>query len=275
MSLYAQLAINVPSVAGVFDYSIPAPLAANIHVGHLVTVPFNKQIVQGVVLRFMDQASVKEVKEIIDLLDPEPVLTQAQISLAESLTESTLASLAAIIGMFLPAGLSQQADILYEIRESGIGDQQNGTANKKSISPETQKLKVEDRILDLLAKRGPLRGRQIDHHFSHIEWRRSAQYLVKKGILSARSVLPLASVRPKFIRVAELAVALDMAESVMPTLGMKSTLERRQKALRFLMREKDSVNVSWVYAESGCNLADLQELAERELILLRETEIWR
>jgi primosomal protein N' (replication factor Y) len=275
MSLYAQLAINVPSVAGVFDYSVPAALTRNIRVGHLVTVPFSKQIVQGVVLRFVDQPSVKEVKEIIDLLDPEPVLTQAQISLAESLAESTLSPLAAMVEMFLPAGLSQQADVLYEIRESGIGNQQNGAANKKTISTETQKLKVEDRILDLLAKRGPLRGRQIDRHFSQIEWRRSAQYLVKKGVLSACSVLPPASVRPKFIRVAELGVALDVAESAMPTLGMKSTLERRQKAIRFLMREKDSVNVSWVYAESGCNLADLQELAERELILLRETEIWR
>ena len=165
---------------------------------------------------------------------------------------------------------------MYEIRESGIGNWGTGeSAKSKTISPKTQKLKVEDRVLDLLAKRGPLRGRQIDRHFSQIEWRKSAQYLVKKGILSARSVLPPANVRPKFIRVAELAVAPDVAESAMPTLGMKSTLERRQKALRFLMREKDSVNVSWVYAESGCNLADLQELAERELILLRETEIWR
>jgi primosomal protein N' (replication factor Y) len=41
------------------------------------------------------------------------------------------------------------------------------------------------------------------------------------------------------------------------------------------MREPSDVNVAWVYAESGCNLADLQELAERELIALRETEIWR
>jgi primosomal protein N' (replication factor Y) (superfamily II helicase) len=276
MSLYVQLAINVPSIAGVFDYSIPATLAGNIRVGHLVTVPFNKQIVQGVVLRFVEQPSVREVKEIIDLLDPEPVLTQAQISLAESLAESTLSSLAAMIDLFLPAGLSQQADMLYEIRETGIGNWKTSeSAKSRTISPETQKLKVEDRILDLLVKRGPLRGRQIDRHFSQIEWRRSAQYLVKKGILSARSVLPPASVRPKFIRVAELAAAPDVAESALPTLGMKSTLERRQKALRFLMREKDAVNVSWVYAESGCNLADLQELAERELILLRETEIWR
>ena len=54
-----------------------------------------------------------------------------------------------------------------------------------------------------------------------------------------------------------------------------ATRTRRQKALRFLIKQLDAINVSWVYAESGCNLADLQELAERELILLRETEIWR
>ena len=54
-----------------------------------------------------------------------------------------------------------------------------------------------------------------------------------------------------------------------------ATQTRREKALQFLMRVKDAVNVSWVYAESGCNLADLQELEERELIVLRETEIWR
>jgi primosomal protein N' len=162
MSHYAQLAINVPSVAGVFDYSISGTLAGHLRVGHLVTVPFNKQTVQGVILRFVEQPSVKEVKEIIDLLDPEQVLTQVQISLAESLAESTLSPLAAMIEMFLPAGLSQQADTLYEIRESGIGDFGSSEGTKsRTVSPKTQKPKVEDRVLDLLAKRGPLRGRQI------------------------------------------------------------------------------------------------------------------
>ena len=41
------------------------------------------------------------------------------------------------------------------------------------------------------------------------------------------------------------------------------------------MKRPDAVNVSWVYAETGCNAADLQELAERQLITLQETEIWR
>ncbi|MGE5373474.1 MAG: primosomal protein N', partial [Bacteroidota bacterium] len=53
------------------------------------------------------------------------------------------------------------------------------------------------------------------------------------------------------------------------------TLARRQAALHYLIRQPEPVNVSWVYAESGCNLADLQELEERGLIRLFESEIFR
>jgi primosomal protein N' (replication factor Y) len=52
-------------------------------------------------------------------------------------------------------------------------------------------------------------------------------------------------------------------------------LARRQSALQFLVRQPDAINLSWVYAETGCNLADLQELEERGLIRLFESEIFR
>ena len=35
------------------------------------------------------------------------------------------------------------------------------------------------------------------------------------------------------------------------------------------------MNVSWVYASSGCNLSDLQLLSEKGLVILGESEIWR
>lgn len=264
MPSYVQLAVNVPSIAGVFDYSISESLAGRVGVGQLVTAPFGKQTVQGVVLRFMDQPSVPETKEISELVDSQPVLTSAQIALAESLAESTLSPLASIIELFLPPGLNQQVDTIFDIRES----------NLESSSIELSN--IASRLLKLLRERGPLRGRQIDHHITKVDWRKSAQYLVKRGILSSRSVLPPARVRPKFIRTAQLAVAPEIAETALSDLGStEATRERRGKALRFLIRQPDAVNVSWVYAESGCSLADLQELAERELIVLSEAEIWR
>ena len=276
MTIFVQIVVNVPTVSGIFDYAVPEALAVNVGVGHLVIVPFGKQTAQGVVFRFIDHPSVPDVKEVIELVDPIPVLTQAQIALAEATAESTLSPLASIVSLFLPAGLSQQVDTLYELREpaNGIRKAESAAASNR---PTTQKLRTEDILLNLLRMRGgSLRGRQIDVHFSKVDWRKTAQFLVRKGVLSSQSVLPPSRVRPKFTKTAQLAVSPDAAESVMNELGKtNATLARRQKALQFLMRVKDAVNISWVYAESGCNLADLQELEERELIMLRETEIWR
>ncbi|HKY54934.1 MAG TPA: primosomal protein N', partial [Anaerolineales bacterium] len=275
MTTFVQIVVNVPAVSGIFDYSVPESLIGKVGVGHLVIVPFGNQMVQGVVFRFIDQPSVPNVKEVVELVDPEPVLTQAQISLAEAMAENTLSPLASIASLFLPSGLNQQVDILYEVRDLSLANREAAAASKSSSS-NTQKLRTEDVLLNLLRMRGPLRGRQIDTHFSKVDWRKTAQYLVRKGVLSSRSVLPPARVKPKLIKTAQLAASPEVAEAVMSDLGKtNATQTRREKALQFLLRVKDAVNVSWVYAESGCNLADLQELEERELIILRETEIWR
>ena len=274
MTSFVQIVVNIPAVSGVFDYALPESLAGEIGPGHLVIVPFGKQTVQGVVFRFIDQPSVQNVKQVMELVDPEPVLTQAQIFLAEAMAESTLMPLASMVGLFLPTGLNQQVDTIYEMRELGIGNRELGKIAKE-ISPKTQRLTVEDRLLNLLRTRGPLRGRQIDTHFARVDWRKTAGFLVRKGVLSARNVLPPPRVRSKFVRVAQLAVSPEEAEQEMPNLGTKQTLARRQSVLRYLMSQPEAVNVSWVYAETGGNLADLQELEERGLIRLFEGEIFR
>lgn len=260
--MYAQIAVNVPTVTGVFDYALPPELEGKVGAGHLVSVPFGKQTVQGVVFRLVSEPSVPETKNIIALLDPQPVLTGTQIALAQWLAETTLSPLAACIGLMLPGGLAKQADVQYSVISNQFSVEGLGEAQK--------------RLLKLLKERGPLRGRQIDRHFSRVDWRKTAQYLLRSGVLQSQSILPPISVRPKFVRTAQLAVTPETAEAALPDLGKtEATLQRRQAALRFLMREPEAVNVAWVYAESGCNLTDLQELAERELIVLRETEIWR
>lgn len=275
MSTFIQIAVNVPSMAGVFDYSVPERLIGRIGVGQLVVVPFGKQTMQGVILHFIDQPTTPQIKEINAVVDPEPVLTPLQIALAESMAESALSPLAAIIALFLPPGLSHQADTLFEIRESG-----NESLGSVSVSNPRRKApdqsNLASRLVKLLREHGPLRGRQIDRALPHLEWRRTAQILVKRGTLTSKSVLPPASVRPKLVRTAQLAVRPDIAEAMMPEVGStQATRIRRQKALRFLIDHPDAINVSWVYAESGCNLADLKDLADRELLTLRETEIWR
>ena len=261
--MYAQIAVNIPAVSDVFDYHVPPELAETIHVGSLVTVPFGKQTVHGVVIRFIEQPSVAETKDILEIVDPDPVLTTTQIALAEWMAEANLAPLAAMVSLMVPAGLSQQADVLYSvISHQHLADSELG--------------KVQKRLLKILQERGALRGRQIDTHFRNVDWRKAAEWLARRGILGKKPVLPAPRVRSKLARVVQLAVPIEEAEAALPDLGStKATQARRSAALRYLMQELDEVNVSWVYAESGCNLSDLQNLAERGLVVLRESEIWR
>ena len=268
--IYARLALNVPMVTGTFDYHLPPELEGRVEAGHLVTVPFGKQTVQGVVLELVATPAVAETKPVLDLLDPQPVLTAAQRTLAQWMAETTLSPLADCIRLMLPPGLSQQADVQYSVvsRQSAVISEQSSVIGERG--------QVAGRLLELLRERGALRGRQIDRHFKNVDWRKTAQFLIRSGVLASCPLLPPSTVRPKFIRTAQLAATPEQAEASLPELGKTAaTLQRRQAALRFLVREPEAGNVSWVYAESGCTLADLQELAERELIILQETEIWR
>jgi len=259
--MFARLAVNIPAISGIFDYLVPAELVPQIRTGCLVIAPFGNQTVQGIVLELTDSSSIQNPKAIIDLLDPAPVLTPPQIALAILLANSTLNPLASIVGLMMPTGLSQQADVSYELRNTDYADKTS---------------KITSRLVTLLRERGTLRGRQIDSHFAKVDWRKTANMLVKKGALSTKNVLPPPRVRPKYIRVAQLSVKPEAAEAEMGSLGStKQTVARRQAALRFLIQQPDAINLSWVYAETGCNLSDLQELEERGLIRLFENEIFR
>ncbi|MBE7432574.1 MAG: primosomal protein N' [Anaerolineales bacterium] len=259
--MFARLAVNIPAISGIFDYTIPSKLVPQIRAGCLVTAPFGNQTVQGIVVELTESSSIENPKLLLDLLHPAPLLTPPLLNLAMRLTDSTLNPLSAIIGMMIPVGLSQQADVLYELR---------------IINYEERSSRITTRLIDLLRERGSLRGRQIDSHFAKVDWRKTAGLLVKKGVLSSRNILPPPRVRPKHIRVAQLAVTPEAAGKEIDSLGStKQTQVRRESALRFLIQQPEPINLSWVYAQTGCNLADLQELEERGLIRLFENEIFR
>ncbi len=268
--MFARLAVNIPAISGIYDYAVPVELASHIKAGCLVVAPFGNQTVQGIILELTDSSPIQNPKSIIDLLDPAPVLTPPQIALAIRLADATLNPLASIVNLMIPTGLSQQADVQYSV----ISGQSSVISDQSSVV--SGQLPIQKRLLVLLNERGALRGRQIDSHFAKIDWRKTANMLVKKGALSTKNVLPAPRVRPKFVRVAQLSVKPEAAEAEMDSLGStKQTLARRQAALRFLIQQPDAINLSWIYAETGCNISDLQELEERGLIRLFENEIFR
>lgn len=265
MTVFVQVAVNVSHATDVFDYHLPPELEGRVQIGHLVEVPFGRQLVQAVVLRFAEFPAVSQTRPVSSLLDAQAVLTPLQIALAQRMAHDSLASLADCIRLMLPSGLSQQADLLYTplLRPPGGGG--------RPLTP------LQSRLTALLEKRGPLRGRQIDQALPRQNWRAAARSLIRSGRLAAAPVLPEPSVRPKRVRNVSLACSPAEARQAFSRLGRPGSPAqmRRQAALEFLLREPEPVEASWVYAESGSTPADLRRLAELGLVRMGETESLR
>ena len=263
MNRFACIAVNVPRVSGLFDYAVPEPLLGQIQPGCLVVVPFGRQTVQGVVVRSMDKTDVLEVKKILALVDPVPVLTDWQLELARWLADYSLQPLQNCLDLFLPPGLFQQADTLYHLVSQ----------NRDNVSKPSG---LKGRIISALEKRGDLRGRQLEHAFAHVEWKNSMQALIRDGAVSSQQVLPPPTVHPKTIRTARLSMAIEPARSKLREMSKTgAVLERRLKAIEFLYAEAVEVNTAWVYANSGSELQDLKRMAEEGLIILGEKQVIR
>ena len=258
---YVELAVNLPAVRGTFHYHLPSHLQEAVGVGHLVTAQFGHRPVQGVVIDLPRVPEVAETRPIGDLLDPEPVLTRPQLQLARWMAEYYRASLIESITLMLPSGLSQPADSEYAL---AAPDAVGGDPSQQ-------------RLIQLLLKRGPLRGRQIARSMSRMNWRRAANRLVRDEVITRRSVLNPPRVSPRTVRTVHLAVPPEKALESFEDLGRpggKAAL-RRKAALESLIEQGHALEASAIYAQTGANSSDLRYLQKRGLVGFGDLEVWR
>jgi len=114
--MYAKVIIEYgnKAVDREFTYIVPQKFQTIITIGFRVIVPFNNREIEGFVLEITDNYSEDyELKEIISLVDNEPVLNQEMIYLGEEICQKTLCSKISAYQVMLPKALkaSHKANI--------------------------------------------------------------------------------------------------------------------------------------------------------------------
>ena len=253
MTRYAEVIINLDApLASSFHYHLPADLVDSVRPGHLVEVEFGHRVAQGVVIALDDRSPVPETKPIIAIILPEPVVSRVQLMLAEWLSETTLTPRMDCIRLMLPPGISSRADITLELVTRA--------AKGKRLN------KVQGMLVELLAARGALRGRQIKQLLPKVDWRPAAELLVRRDILRRGSVLDAPRAHPKRVRTAQLIVGPEQVVAVLPTLGRKS---KAAEVLEWLQASPDPLpSVRVVRRETRCGREHLEALAAAKQITL-------
>ena len=118
----AKIIVDVPLMQTdqPYSYRIPEEFEGMLEVGMRVHVPFGKgnRLIQGIVLGLESQLDEEEanqdLKDIAEVLDFSPVLTQEQLWLAEELRKSVFSYKISILKAMLPGFLNSSYDkILY------------------------------------------------------------------------------------------------------------------------------------------------------------------
>lgn len=114
VSVILPLALN-----RVLTYAVPDELAADVIVGGRVVVPVGKKkLYTGIVSQIFDDFDDDiEIKEIISVLDLNPVVTQSQLNLWKWIADYYICSLGEVMKAALPSGLKMESETLVAANE--------------------------------------------------------------------------------------------------------------------------------------------------------------
>jgi len=139
----AKIIVDVPLMQTdqPYSYRIPEEFEGMLEVGMRVHVPFGKgnRLIQGIVLGLESQSDEEEMeqdlKDIAEVLDFSPVLTQEQLWLAEELRKSVFSYKISILKAMLPGFLNSSYDkILYPLEGLSQEDRERLFGSEDSLA---------------------------------------------------------------------------------------------------------------------------------------------
>ena len=157
----AKIIVDVPLMQTdqPYSYRIPAEFEGMLEVGMRVHVPFGKgnRLIQGIVLGLESQVDEEEasqdLKDIAEVLDFSPVLTQEQLWLAEELRKSVFSYKISILKAMLPGFLNSSYDkILYPLAGLSQEDRERLFGSEDSLAFSSLDLAKQAEMMRLTRK---------------------------------------------------------------------------------------------------------------------------
>ena len=138
VSFYIEVAIALP-VYGTYIYSAPQNLSALVSIGKRVLVPFGRRRVTGYILRTCKQTDQEKIKNILDILDEEPLFPSSMIPFFRWTADYYRHPIGDVIKCALPGGIN-----VYDFAAIAITEKGEEALSGNSLAP------LEKEILNLL-----------------------------------------------------------------------------------------------------------------------------
>ncbi len=140
MFKYAEVIIDLVSnaVDRPFHYSIPPQLQEELKAGMQVTVPLANRRCQGYVLRLLKETDVNNLRDIISVTDPEPLLTAEQLALMHWMSLHYYCRLIDALHAMVPASFRKEKrpkkpEVIEVLEAAAEADLNRAPAQKRAV----------------------------------------------------------------------------------------------------------------------------------------------
>lgn len=245
----AKVIVDVPAsvVNQTFDYAIPEQFHDVIQPGMRVIIPFGPRKITGFVIDITNQSEFKHLRNIIDVLDVQPVLTEELLQVGQWLAKETASLFITTFQAMLPQVLKSTYDKEI-VRET-----------EEQLTPELEKLfKEHDRVsydeaVDMLSSLNELQQAIAAGNIS-------INYLVKSNITKKYVQL---------IRPTERHVLLNEKEN------LRKNARIQHKIIDYFIEHPDEVNQNILCQRLAIKPYNLRPLIEKGVLTVNKKEVYR
>ncbi len=146
--------VKIAAVDKIFHYRIPEKLK-QIEPGHRVLVPFGNRKVEGYVVELVDAVDIEpdKIRNIVKLLDQEPILTEEQLEVARWMAQEYNGLYSQALQLFLPVGTRYGRERVGRKRQLSV--KLNNPEKLEQMLDELPKNAIRQRaVLSSLQKKG-------------------------------------------------------------------------------------------------------------------------
>jgi len=261
---YVEVALPIP-LRQTFTYILPVGLQTNIQVGARLLVPFGKRQLTGYVVALHQNLSseleIKEsaLKEAIELLDAEPLLTTEIIKLTQWTADYYTSAWGEVLKAALPAGINQSVEQVVKLTENGRDEL------AKVSSAKTAKVQ----ILQFLSENGETSARELGKKFGVSKTQRNIRELVKEGWANSLHRTLTAQVKAKRRK----AVRLLPPELHQPT--NKPLTDAQQRIVEILLEENGEMVFTELVEKADTGASSINTLAKCGIVEVFVREVRR
>ena len=181
---YAEVAVDAAvGHSRTFSYSVPPRFT--VEPGQLVWVPFGRRILQGVVVELVAVPNVPETRDILQPVEPSPLIGPQHLQLGRWISAHYRCSLFTAFGPLLPPGF--EAHVRSRITAVQGADPSNGGLRPDSI----------DALAELARKKTGLEENDFTKLLGQHGGRELGR-MVDKGLVQRRLTMPRPTVAPKY-----------------------------------------------------------------------------